>query len=261
MPHSASTGVFPRHIAVLLLIFLGSCFAGNHIAARIAFDNDTGLLLAILCRASVSFIALMGVVLWQRQNLRLPAGTWKWQLILGLLIAVQSVCLYSAVARIPVAIALLVANVFPILLALLTWALGGARPTRRAAILMGVILIGLLFVLDIPGRMQSTEELGPQWVEGLLFAFGAACVFACGLWISEHKLKALAGSVRSVYTIGIILVTMAIAGASGVIPGVGRVSIETTVKALLPFYLALFVVLMMVTYIPAISLWLPSVVL
>jgi TRAP-type C4-dicarboxylate transport system permease large subunit len=39
------------------------------------------------------------------------------------------------------------------------------------------------------------------------------------------------------------------------------VSIESTVKALMPFYLALFLVLMAVTYIPAISLWLPSVVL
>ena len=42
---------------------------------------------------------------------------------------------------------------------------------------------------------------------------------------------------------------------------IGKVTIEATVKALLPFYLALFLVLMMVTYIPAISLWLPSVVL
>ncbi|RMS19294.1 TRAP transporter large permease [Pseudomonas syringae] len=42
---------------------------------------------------------------------------------------------------------------------------------------------------------------------------------------------------------------------------VGKVTIEATVKALLPFYVALFLVLMLVTYIPAISLWLPSVVL
>ncbi len=42
---------------------------------------------------------------------------------------------------------------------------------------------------------------------------------------------------------------------------IGKVSIEATVKALLPFYVALLLVLMAVTYIPAISLWLPSVVL
>jgi drug/metabolite transporter (DMT)-like permease len=217
MSHSASTGVFPRHIAVLLLVFLGSCFAGNHIAARIAFDNGTGLLLAILCRSGVSFIALAAVVFWQRQHWKLPEGTGKWQLALGLLITVQSVCLYSAVARIPVALALLVANVFPILLALLTWGLGGKPPTRRAAILMGIILIGLLFVLDVPARLSSTEAVGPHWIEGILFAFGAACVFACGLWISEHKLKGLPGSVRSVYTIGTVFCSMVVLGSSGVI--------------------------------------------
>jgi TRAP-type C4-dicarboxylate transport system permease large subunit len=42
---------------------------------------------------------------------------------------------------------------------------------------------------------------------------------------------------------------------------VGKVSIESTVKALLPFYAVLFLVLMLVTYIPAISLWLPHLVL
>lgn len=219
MSHSADTGVFPRHIAVLLLVFLGCCFAGNHIAARIAFDNGTGLLLAILCRSGISFIALTCVVLWQRQHWRLPAGAGKWQLALGLLIMVQSVCLYSAVARIPVALALLVANVFPILLALLTWALGGKPPTRRAAVLMGIILIGLLFVLDVPARLSSSESLGPRWIEGIVFALSAACVFAGGLWISEHKLKSLAGSVRSVYTIGIVFSSMVVAGTSGIIPG------------------------------------------
>jgi drug/metabolite transporter (DMT)-like permease len=219
MSSSASAGVFPRHIAVLLLIFLGSCFAGNHIAARIAFDNETGLLLAILCRSGISFIALAAVVLWQRQRWTLPAGAGKWQLTLGLLIMVQSICLYSAVARIPVALALLVANVFPILLALLTWALGGRAPTRRASVLMGIILIGLLFVLDVPARLSSAESVGPEWVEGIVFALMAACVFACGLWISEHKLTGLAGSVRSVYTIGIVFCSMVIAGASGIIPG------------------------------------------
>lgn len=61
--------------------------------------------------------------------------------------------------------------------------------------------------------------------------------------------------------LGIGLITPPVGAVLFVGAAVGRVSIETTVKALLPFYLALFVVLMMVTYIPAISLWLPSVVL
>lgn len=40
---------------------------------------------------------------------------------------------------------------------------------------------------------------------------------------------------------------------------VSKQKIEQVVKAMLPFYGALFLVLMLVTYIPEISLWLPRV--
>ncbi|GLK92096.1 TRAP transporter large permease [Pseudomonas turukhanskensis] len=61
--------------------------------------------------------------------------------------------------------------------------------------------------------------------------------------------------------LGIGLITPPVGAVLFVGAAVGKVSIEATVKALLPFYVALFAVLMAVTYIPAISLWLPSVVL
>lgn len=61
--------------------------------------------------------------------------------------------------------------------------------------------------------------------------------------------------------LGIGLITPPVGAVLFVGAAVGKVTIENTVKALLPFYLALFAVLMAVTYIPAISLWLPSVLL
>ena len=42
---------------------------------------------------------------------------------------------------------------------------------------------------------------------------------------------------------------------------VGKVTIETLVKALMPFFGVLLFVLMVVTYVPAVSLWLPNLVL
>jgi TRAP-type C4-dicarboxylate transport system permease large subunit len=39
---------------------------------------------------------------------------------------------------------------------------------------------------------------------------------------------------------------------------VGQIKIEEALKTIWPFYLAIFVALMLVTYIPAVSLWLPS---
>jgi len=215
----SSVAPYPRHIAVLILAAIGCSFAGNHIAARIAFDHDTGLLLAMLCRSGVTLLALIGLVIWQRQSLRLKRQTWGWQLLLGLLIAVQSFCIYSAVARIPVALALLVVNLAPILLALLTWALGGPRPTRRAAWLMGLILLGLMFALDVPSHLSGQSDIDARWVEGVLFGVTGAAVFACALWITDHRLAAMPGTVRSMLTLFVVFVASALAGASGTLPG------------------------------------------
>ncbi|MFG3453089.1 MULTISPECIES: EamA family transporter [Pseudomonadaceae] len=216
---SDSPALFPRHIAVLILVCLGCAFAGNHVAARVAFDDGAGVLLAILLRSGGTLIVLAGLVFWQRQSIRLAPGAWRWQLLLGLLIAAQSICLYSAVARIPVALALLVANVFPILLALLTWALGGARPTARTAMLMGLILVGLFFVLEVPERLSSSEDVGPEWVIGVALAFCAASVFATALWITDHKLSQVRGSVRSMLTMLVVFSSANLAGVSGLLPG------------------------------------------
>ncbi len=210
---------FPRHIAVLVLATLASSFAANHIAARIAFDHGTGLLLAMLCRAGVTLLALAALVFWRRESLRLSPATWRWQILLGLLITVQSFCIYSAVARIPVALALLVVNLSPILLALLTWALGGQRPTRVALAIMGLILFGLVLVLDVPGRLLSSATADEQWTAGILFSLTAAAVFAVALWVTEHKLSSMAGSVRSMLTLIVVFTASALLGASDLIPG------------------------------------------
>ncbi|WP_181297208.1 TRAP transporter large permease [Pseudomonas sp. Q2-TVG4-2] len=61
--------------------------------------------------------------------------------------------------------------------------------------------------------------------------------------------------------LGIGLITPPVGAVLFVGAAIGKVTIENTVKALLPFYGALFLVLIAVTYIPAISLWLPSIVL
>lgn len=236
----SAPALFPRHIAVLILVLLACAFAGNHIAARIAFDHDTGLLLAILCRAGVTLLVLIGLVLWQRERPRLTAANWRWQLVLGLLIAAQSFFIYSAVARIPVALALLIANVAPILLVLLTWALGGSAPTRRASVLMGVIMLGLFLALDVPERLSSQNTTEAQWLEGIGFAFAAASVFACALWITDHKLSNLRGTVRSMLTMVIVFSAAALAGVSGVLPGGVSLPSSSTGWTALAFLVTLY---------------------
>lgn len=60
--------------------------------------------------------------------------------------------------------------------------------------------------------------------------------------------------------LGIGMITPPEGAALFVGAAIGKVSIET-IKTLLPFYATLFMALIAATYLPAISLWLPSMVL
>ncbi|MFC7459310.1 TRAP transporter large permease [Hydrogenophaga defluvii] len=61
--------------------------------------------------------------------------------------------------------------------------------------------------------------------------------------------------------LGIGLITPPVGGVLFVGSAVGKLPIEQVVKALTPFFFALLLVLVAVTYIPALSLWLPGLVL
>ncbi len=61
--------------------------------------------------------------------------------------------------------------------------------------------------------------------------------------------------------LGMGLITPPVGGVLFVGSAVAKLPMEKVVKALLPFYIGLFLVLMAVTYLPALSLWLPRAVL
>lgn len=210
---------FPRPIAICILAALACTFAANHIAARIAFEHQTGLLLAIFCRSGVSVLLLSLVLFYQRdQHPRLPAGSWPWQLLMGLLISVQSLCIYSAITRIPVAIALLLVNVFPLLLVFITWLLGGPAPTRRMIAIMALILLGLGMALDLPTRLAEPPVEGMEWGAGCLFSLGAATAFAFGLWVTANRLGRVPGTLRSLLTMLTVFLCSVLLGISGTLP-------------------------------------------
>lgn len=61
--------------------------------------------------------------------------------------------------------------------------------------------------------------------------------------------------------LGIGLITPPVGSVLFVGCAIGRVTIEQVTKAIWPFYIAMLIVLALVTYVPAISLWLPGVLL
>lgn len=65
----------PRHLAVGTLILISTIFAANHVAARVAFDDGASVLLVgVTYRAGASLLALLGIVLWRRQDCAYPRG-------------------------------------------------------------------------------------------------------------------------------------------------------------------------------------------
>lgn len=209
----------PRVLAILIMVVAAFLFAANHVAARLAFDSGASVLLALLVRGSVALLIMVSLARWQGHRLVLPPGRRRWQLLLGALIAGQSLCLYSAVARVPVAVALLLVNTWPIFFALITWALDGRRPSGRMVLIMAVILVGLALVLDVRTWLADPMAMGPQWVPGVLLGLLAALFFSCAIWTTNNKLASLPGAVRSVYTMSIVVALLAVGGALSVVPG------------------------------------------
>ncbi len=204
---------FPRWLSVAILMTIATTFGSNHIAARFAFDHGVNVTTAVAGRSIGAALFVLVLLIASRVPLALPAAT-RWRAVaIGVLIAVQSYCLYSAVARIPVALALLAFNTFPMMFSLLSWANGSERPSRRALIAMPVALFGLALALDVVGRSGG---IAGRWAEigaGVGFAIGAAVSFAAALFLTSRWLKDVDGRLRTFFTMSTVAVLLLAAGA------------------------------------------------
>lgn len=199
---------------MLALLAIAVTFASNHVAARVAFDHGASVAAAVTLRSGVTALALY---LWLRATgveLALPRPTLARAAAIGALVALQSFCLYSAVARIPVALALLAFNTFPMLLALLSWASGAGRPATRTLIAMPVALAGLALALDVLGQAAGFTGRWAQIGAGVTWALAAALAFAFVLLLTGRWLKEMDGRVRTFLTMGVTAAVVGLAGAA-----------------------------------------------
>jgi drug/metabolite transporter (DMT)-like permease len=204
---------FPRWLSIAILLGIAATFGSNHIAARVAFDHGVNVTTAVAARSIGAALFVLALLLVSGVPLALPAAKRRRAIAIGLIIAVQSYCIYSAVARIPVALALLVLNTFPMLYTLLSWAAGGGRPARRALIAMPVALCGLALALDVAGKR---EGFAGRWTEigaGVGFAFASALCFATALYLTSHWLKDVDGRLRTLLTMSSAALLLLAAGA------------------------------------------------
>jgi drug/metabolite transporter (DMT)-like permease len=197
--------------ATLLLIAL--MMGANHVSARIAFNNGVDVATAVVFRSAVTALVVSGLLLIQRVPLTATNRHKRFLLLIGLLIGVQSLCLYSAVARLPVALALLAFNTYPLWTALWDRLLYQRRPERATLQAMPVILVGLALALDVLGAASGLGAAG-QWARigaGVAFALAAAATFGLALVLTQHETSGLDGRLRTASTMllaGLVALTM-----------------------------------------------------
>ena len=206
----------PRWLGIAILLVIAVTFSLNHIAARVAFDHGASVVTGVVFRSGGTALALLALLLALRVPLALPRPTLGRALAIGVVVAVQSYCIYAAVARLPVALALLTFNTYPMLFAFMTWAAGIERPSRSAFLAMLVALFGLALALDIT---RSGGELAARWSEigaGVAFATGSSLSFALVLFLNARWLHGVDGRVRSFLTLASCgAVVLAAAAATG----------------------------------------------
>ena len=201
---SAARALSPAAFATLLLIAL--MMGSNHVAARLAFNHGLDVTTAVAFRSGVTAL-IVGLLLWQqRVPWRLEARHRRALPAIGALIAVQSLCLYSAVARLPVALALLAFNTYPLATAAWARVLYGHRAERRVLLAMPVMMAGLALALDVFGAASGLGAAG-QWGRigsGVAFALAASASFGLALVLTQHEAGTLDGRVRTFSTMAIV---------------------------------------------------------
>ncbi len=187
----------------------------NHVAARIAFNHGADVATAVVFRSGATALVLLVLIAVQGVPLAFTARHKRFLPLIGLLIGLQSLCLYSAVARLPVALALLAFNTFPLWTALWDRVLYGRRPERAVLIAMPIILAGLALALDVLGAASGLGA-ADQWGRigaGVAFALTAAATFGIALVLTQHEAGDLDGRVRTLSTMTLVGV-LALAGVA-----------------------------------------------
>ena len=204
--------------AFLTLMLIAAMMGANHVAARTAFNHGVNVATAVTMRSTVTAVVVAILLFWQDASWRTSAREKKYLGLIGVLVAAQSICLYSAVGRLPVALALLVFNTYPLSTALWARVLYAQRTPKPVLIAMPMLLFGLALALDVTG---ATSALGAaaHWRDigaGVAFGLGASLTFGLALVWTQQETSGLDGRLRTFTTMSQVgLIAGAIALSTG----------------------------------------------
>ena len=135
-------------------------------------------------------------------------------------------------------------------------------------------LIGLYGVAELTGKMLASVSSEPWviflWVNIILFILGTFLDMAATILICTPIFLPICQQMgMSTEQFGIVLLINCALGLNTPPVGttqfvgctIGGISVGEVMKTILPFYSGLIVALMLVTYVPAFSMWLPNLIL
>ena len=201
--------------AFFTLLLIALMMSGNHIAARLAFNSGMDVATGVASRSGVTALVLGVIIWWAKVPWRINRQQARALFFIGLNIGVQSQMLYAAVARLPVALALLAFNTYPLWATLWDRVIYKRRPERAVLLAMPIILLGLALALDVLGAASGLGARA-QWAlmgEGVAFAVAGAASFGLVLVWTQHETAGLDGRLRTGITVflagSVALATMA----------------------------------------------------
>jgi drug/metabolite transporter (DMT)-like permease len=190
------------------LLLIAFMMGSNHVAARFAFQNGVDVATAVTMRSGVTALVLALLIWQQKVHIQLTRQNKRGLLAVGALVGVQSLCIYSSVARIPVALALLAFNTYPLWTTLWARLIYHHRPEAVMLRAMPVMLLGLALALDVLGAASGLGAQA-QWSLigiGVAFALAAAATFGLALVLTQHETTGVDGRVRTLSTMSCVLV-------------------------------------------------------
>ena len=202
--------------SLLLLLGLACLFGANHVAARVAFDHGLDVATAVTVRSLITCAVVAVLVPWRTVALGLSRRQWASMGAIGLLVSLQSLTLYAAVARIPVGLALLTFNLYSLSAVMWSRLLYGTRADAAVIRAMPVIFMGLALALDVTGT-ASGLDVRQHWARighGVGLALVAALSFGWVLALTQHEVGMLDGRLRTCMTLGLVGVLAAVATAA-----------------------------------------------
>ncbi len=196
------------HTAFATLLLVGLVMGANHVAARIAFNHGLDVATAVTVRSGVTALVVSLLIFIQSVPVRLTRRHVLILPVIGLLMTIQGVSIYSSVVRLPVSLALLAFNTYPLWIALWARLFFGQRPEPQVLRAMPVLLFGLALALDVFGATSGLGVKG-QWAVmgiGVAFALTAAATFGLAMVLTQHYAVDLDGRVRTAATMWMIAI-------------------------------------------------------